>query len=210
MPDGWVNVDGSIRAWLVSKLPWFDRMAVRLGLLPPTEFKPSLLWANLLKRFPWADGSCDALYLGEILEHFTREQGEYVLRECRRVLAPGGVIRIRVPDNARFWRNYLDEYDAQRRLPPDRQDASHERWVHMFFREICTNPKKLGSAGHYHKWMYDEVSLTRLLHELGFDEVARREFHDSAIEDIEAIEARDDLIVEAVKPSVVAKRSLAA
>ena len=55
------------------------------------------------------------------------------------------------------------------------------------------------SFGHYHKWMYDDVSLIALFEKVGFREVDRMPFRKSRIPGIEPVEARDDLIVEGVK-----------
>jgi hypothetical protein len=54
--------------------------------------------------------------------------------------------------------------------------------------------------GHFHKWMYDDISLILLLESLGFQDVGRKGFHDSAIAGIDAVEVRDDLIVEGTRP----------
>lgn len=202
--DGWVNVDGSNRAWLASRLPWLDRILVKLRILSPTEFTPEIRQANLLRRFPWSDASVDAIYMGEVLEHFTAQQGEHVLRECYRVLKPGGVLRLRVPDHARFWTNYVQEYEAVRARPRDQWSLEHTRWTAMYFREICVRrPRPWQSMGHFHKWMYDEVSLLLLLEAIGFRQAERRDLHDSRIPQVEAVEVRPDLIVEATRPEVM-------
>ncbi|HEY8506286.1 MAG TPA: methyltransferase domain-containing protein [Gemmataceae bacterium] len=199
-PAGWENVDGSLRAWTATRLRPLDRLLVRLGLLPPTEFGRSTRYASLSGKLPWRTGEAAAIYLGEVLEHFTKEGGERLIRECHRVLAPGGVIRVRVPDNARFWGNYLEEYRAELSKPRAEWTDRHTRWVEMFFRDICVR-RRLGSFGHYHKFMYDEVSLVLLLERSGFVGARRMPFRVSAIEGVEAVEVRDDLIVEAVKPA---------
>ena len=198
-PEGWVNVDGSIRAWIASRLAPVDRLLVRMKLWPATEFGKRTVVTNLRKRLPWADASVDAVYMGEVLEHFTRDDGFALLQECFRVLKPGGVLRLRVPDNAQFWRNYLREYDATRSQPRSEWTLSHSRWVEMFFNDISVRRTWLGSYGHFHKWMYDEVSLVLTLEKAGFRHARRRGYLDSAIDDVAAVENRDDLIVEAIK-----------
>src|SRR4051812_35444676 len=90
-PAGGVNVDGSIRARIASTLPWLDRIMVASGAWPPTEFSRATVNANLMKRLPWDAESAQHIYLGEVLEHFTRTDGERLLRECHRVLRAGGV-----------------------------------------------------------------------------------------------------------------------
>jgi predicted SAM-dependent methyltransferase len=201
-PEGWLNVDGSNRAWLASTLPAVDRLLTRAGLTPRSEFTGSAVYANLTKDFPWPDNTASAVYMGEVLEHFTLPAGEALLGRCYRVLAPGGVLRLRVPDNARFWRNYLDEYTAVRARPRSEWTTEHSRWVEWFFRDICVRrPGRLAaqSFGHYHKWMYDDVSLIALFEKVGFREVDRMPFQKSRIPGVEPVEVRDDLIVEGVK-----------
>jgi predicted SAM-dependent methyltransferase len=199
-PQGWVNVDGSRRACFASRLSFFDRLMVWLKYWPPTEFNHQTYYANLLKRLPWQDGSAEVVYMGEVLEHFTRDDGFRLLRECYRILEDNGVIRIRVPDNARFWRNYLTEYEDVLSKPRQEWNDQHSRWVEMFFRDICVRSLRGGSLGHYHKWMYDEVSLTKTLEAIGFTDVRRRGFLESSIQDVDQVETRDDLTVEARKP----------
>ena len=198
---GWINVDGSNRAWLVARLPWLDRLLVTFRITPPTEFNERIVHTNLLRRFPWSDESVDAVYMGEILEHFTHEDGKGVLRECYRVLKPGGVLRIRVPDHARFWKNYVEEYEQVRQQPREQWQLAHTRWTAMFFQNLCVRrPKIWQSMGHFHKWMYDEVSLILLMESVGFHGVERSAFHQSAIPNVDEVEVRSDLIVEGIRP----------
>jgi predicted SAM-dependent methyltransferase len=201
-PEGWINVDGSNRAWLASRWPAVDRLLTASRLIPPSEFTGAAVYANLTRDFPWPEGSASAVYMGEVLEHFRPTDGEALLRRCYKVLGPGGILRLRVPDNARFWRNYLDEYTAIRSRPRREWNTHHSRWVEWFFRDICVEPPGRFSAesfGHYHKWMYDDVSLINLFETVGFREVERMPFHQSRIPEIKPVEARDDLIVEGVK-----------
>src|SRR5262249_22756497 len=138
---------------------------------------------------------------GEMLEHFTRDEGVRLLAECFRVLCPGGVLRMRVPDNYRFWKSYANECEKTLALPREEWNDNHARWVGMFFGDICIRRPWLQSMGHYHKWMYDEVSLILAFERAGFVEVERRSLHDSRIADVNLVETRDDLIVEGIKPS---------
>jgi predicted SAM-dependent methyltransferase len=201
-PEGWLNVDGSNRAWLASRFPAVDRLLTSVKLIPPSEFTGHTTYANISREFPWPDGMASAVYMGEVLEHFTPTAGEVLVRRCHRVLAPGGVLRLRVPDNARFWSNYLKEYAAVRERPRQEWTTDHTRWIEWFFRDICViKPGRLTahSFGHYHKWMYDDISLIALFEKVGFREVDRMPFRESRIPGIDAVEVRDELIVEGIK-----------
>lgn len=68
---------------------------------------PGVIQCNLLKGFPFRDNSFDAVYSSHVLEHFTLNQGAYLLKEAFRVLRPGGLIRTVVPDLESAIREYV-------------------------------------------------------------------------------------------------------
>lgn len=200
MRDGWINVDGSRRAWLLTRATALDRLLVRLGLIPPTAFKPSVLYHNLLKPLPWPNGSIAAIYAGEVWEHLRPADGERLTRECYRVLAQGGVLRLCVPDGVEFWRRYLQIFAEECLAPrPHRRPERLRRHVQMYFDDICTSREFIRSFGHFHKWQYDEIQITDLLERSGFTDVERKPFRVSRIAGIDVVERSDFLIVEGVK-----------
>lgn len=201
-PKGWMNVDGSNRAILASRFWLLDRLLVRLGVLAPTEFGPQVTVRDLRKPLPFPDDSVSCIYAGEVWEHFELRQAERLTRECVRVLEPGGVLRVCVPDGAAFWRRYLELYDQQMARPrSERSAAPLRRHVQLYFHDICTRRIWFGSMGHAHKWQFDEVQLIQLFEEVGLTEVARMPLHRSRIPDVDRVEQSDFLIVEGVKPA---------
>ena len=52
--------------------------------------------------WPWADGSVHGVLAGHIIEHFPKVGAYRFIQECRRILRPGGLIRIAAPDLDRF------------------------------------------------------------------------------------------------------------
>ena len=85
----WANFD------VAPRLPHVRQLDVRQGL-------------------PLADGQADAVYSSHVLEHLSSAEADGFLRELWRVLAPGGVIRLVVPDLEAICRLYLQELDALR------------------------------------------------------------------------------------------------
>lgn len=200
-PEGWINVDGSNRARLAAGLPWLDRLLTRLGAIPPTEFGPQITVHNLFKPLPFRPNSVACIYAGELWEHFEYPDAVRLTRECFRVLVPGGVLRVRVPDGPEFWHKYLELFDLEIAKPAGERSAQPLRdHVALYFREICTRRKILGSMGHTHKWQYDEVQLVELFEIEGFASVARMPYLQSRIPGVESVETCDFLIVEGVKP----------
>lgn len=200
-PAGWINVDFSNRARLVNAFPRVDALLVKFGLIQPTEFSPGTTTVfDIRRKFPFNNNSIQAFFAGELLEHLVPRDARHLMEECFRTLVPGGRLRINVPDNYRFWKRYCEEYEAVLDSPrEDWDDEFSRKWIGMFWNEICTKRPWLNSMGHFHKWAYDEISLSLLFKRTNFIDIRRRYLHDSDIPNIEAVEKRSFLTVEATK-----------
>jgi SAM-dependent methyltransferase len=73
---------------------------------------PEVQRVNLLQRLPFAANSFDVVYSSHVLEHFSPETAEALLRECHRILKPGGILRTVLPDLEFGCREYLRILDA--------------------------------------------------------------------------------------------------
>jgi len=67
--------------------------------------------ANLLETLPFKSNSISLVYSSHFLEHIPLYQIPSFLRECHRVLEPGGVIRLVLPDFEEMCREYLGQLD---------------------------------------------------------------------------------------------------
>ena len=63
--------------------------------------------ANLCKGIPFPEETFDLVYHSHLLEHFSKVDAPKFLHECYRVLRPGGIIRVVVPDLEAIARQYL-------------------------------------------------------------------------------------------------------
>jgi hypothetical protein len=61
-----------------------------------------------VNRLAYADGTVDVVRASHVLEHFPRAEIAATVAEWVRVLKPGGVLRIAVPDFATVAKNYLE------------------------------------------------------------------------------------------------------
>jgi hypothetical protein len=73
-----------------------------------TASAPGVRAHDLRRGIPYADSSFDVVYHSHLLEHFSKQSAPAFLRECYRVLKPGGTTRIAVPDLERIARAYLE------------------------------------------------------------------------------------------------------
>jgi predicted SAM-dependent methyltransferase len=75
-----------------------------------------LVYLDARRPFPLPDASFDFVFSEHMLEHLSYAEGLQCLRECLRVLRPGGRIRIATPSLERLVRLYGSELtDVQRR-----------------------------------------------------------------------------------------------
>lgn len=82
---------------------------------------------DLTTGIPFGDEIFDAVYHSHVLEHFSREDAGPFLEECRRVLRPGGVIRVAVPDLETIARQYLKALDQA--LAGNEDAAERHEWM---------------------------------------------------------------------------------
>ncbi len=191
-PSGWVNVDGSWNAWFTHHKQ-LRRMLELIGVIHSknqgAKWNVSPVVHDLKKRLPFPDNTFSAIYASHVLEHLYRSQAQQLLDECRRVLKPGGVARIVVPDLHSLVEDYLT---CRRDGDKAAADTLNER---LAFRSpappsgnIFTRSYAIWKDFHSHKWMYDSDSLTHYLEAAGFREVSRKEFLRSEICGIEEVE----------------------
>ncbi len=73
---------------------------------------PSVISYNLTRGIPLEDDSCDVVYHSHIIEHFRRDSAVNFMKECYRVLKPGGILRVATPDLERICRIYLEKLES--------------------------------------------------------------------------------------------------
>jgi predicted SAM-dependent methyltransferase len=97
---------------------------------------------NLLSGIPFEDETFDVVYHSHVLEHFSRRDGEKFIRECYRVLKPGGIIRIAVPDLEQIARIYLDALEKA-----SRQEKGWEQNYEWIMLELFDQMVRNASGG---------------------------------------------------------------
>ncbi|MCK7595428.1 class I SAM-dependent methyltransferase [Pseudomarimonas salicorniae] len=72
--------------------------------------------ADIGRPLDLPDASVECLFCEEVISQIAPEACLGFFRECRRILQPGGVVRILTPDLARFTRAYLERPDWLREI----------------------------------------------------------------------------------------------
>lgn len=172
--DGWINIDNNS-----------DNNIAKLDL----NF-------DLRNPLPFEENSVDFIYNEHFLEHLTVEEGLKALRDFKRVLKPGGVLRIAMPDLADMVKTYNNK-----NWKIDNAESFY-KWGLNFLQTraeyLNVNFKCWG-----HKWLYDKEELERRLKEAGFLNIEFCELRKSKFNELKHLETRDEstLIAEVTKKS---------
>lgn len=130
---------------------------------------------------PQGDGTVDVVYSEHFLEHLTQQDGLRFLRECRRVLKPGGVVRIAMPDLDELVERYCRE---DWRGGGDMFKLGFE-WVDNRCEMLNIAMREWG-----HRWVYNEEELRRVADLAGLIGGVRAEWGASAVPELADLEYR--------------------
>jgi SAM-dependent methyltransferase len=189
MHPAWNNLDFSIYARLrqhmgvVSFLNW-------LGLISSERFSqfsrvdPDIIIWDLRHGIPFPNQTFDVVYCCHLLEHINKTYVLSFLVECCRVLRPGGVIRVVVPDLEKWTRRYIRSISL---CKADNYLREHEEIISELLLQVTQSEPTtrkfqkplvrwlekilLGDGektGWQHRWMYDRITLKILLETAGF------------------------------------------
>jgi predicted SAM-dependent methyltransferase len=158
---------------------------------------PEVVAWDSRRSLPVGDGAARGIRVEQFVEHLeTQEELPSFLTDCHRALAPGGVLRIIVPDTERYLQAYCRgdlsgfwELEVPNPFPedlPTRMDILN----HVFHQ------------WHEHRWAYDFETLAHRLNAAGFTRVERSAYlqsRDPKLAQDRDVHAPYSLYVEAIK-----------
>lgn len=164
---GWLNYDNSLTV-RIARYPGLLRIASRLKLVSSEHLsfaavalKAPVVWANVTRHIPAPDNSVSVVYSSHMLEHLDGGAANAFLAEVRRVLEPGGVLRLAVPDLAILAKDYVMTGDGNAFINGTHLARQRPGTLIAKIRWLL-----VGDRGH--AWMYDATSLIELLTRTGF------------------------------------------
>jgi SAM-dependent methyltransferase len=186
---GWVNIDRSPNL-LLDKLPTLKRLLGRTGLIDDQQLRP---WSRDILRhdirsMPFPDGIAEAIYSSHTLEHLYIVDAARVIHECRRLLEPGGVLRIALPDALHLAQRLIDDrnscmsgWEYNRRL------LAHPESRPSLIRRLVVS-----AGGHVHRWQPTAAMVEDMLCQAGFDTVTQWGYREGKLPDLDIIETRPE------------------
>ncbi|MEZ4503678.1 MAG: methyltransferase domain-containing protein [Dehalococcoidia bacterium] len=145
-----------------------------------TDLVPSsrrVVYLDATKRFPFKDATFEAVFTEHLIEHVPFEAGRHMLAECRRVLRPGGHLRVATPD-----------IEFLRRLLAPAPSEVERRYLEWATREFLPPGTPIDAAlvvNHFarawgHQLIYSAALLASTIEAAGFIEVTRHALGESA------------------------------
>lgn len=126
---------------------------------------------NVINGLPFSDASVSFAYSSYLLEHLHyQKEAPFFIQEIHRVLKPGGVFRVCVPNIRPYMRAYLDENQ-------DFFDYVEQTWGFSLGKLPLEKVLNYAGSGHTpgildgHKFGYDDNTLIHLLRNAGFSAI---------------------------------------
>ena len=169
-PEGWRSFDASPTLRL-ERLPLIGRF-VRKNR---RRFPANVEFGDIVRGLPVAEASFDGVYCSHVLEHLALADFRTALNNTFRLLKPGGVFRLVVPDLAFLAHRYVNDPSP---------DAAHK---FMEATNLGSRRRERGAVGFAvawfghsrHLWMWDFEAMREELRRAGFTELRKARIGDA-------------------------------
>lgn len=177
---GWIGVDHALRHIIIQRIPLLSYLLWKVRILNDEQYKwhkqgcfKSVRYGDARRQLKFKDNSVDYIYSSHMLEHLFKEEAVFFLKECFRILKKGGSMRICIPD----WDSL-------------RPQSSFEN------SGFAKNQKDMKIS---HKWLWTNAELQDVLGDIGFQKIIECKYREGYFPDLEQIEHRKGLIIQAQK-----------
>jgi predicted SAM-dependent methyltransferase len=127
---------------------------------------------DVTKGLPFPDTYVAGIFTEHMLEHIPFSAAINFLGECRRVLLPGGLLRIVMPDGELYLSEYSKHLSGQPYCIPN-------SGAELGFSSAIIDVNRI-FRGYGHQFIWDFETLQAVLVACGFSNVVRRSFGEGA------------------------------
>jgi predicted SAM-dependent methyltransferase len=175
----------------------FHKDWVNADLAPVSD---EVLRIDLNEPLPWPDSAFEFVYHSHFIEHLGYAQAKKFVKECYRILSPGGITRVATPNLEEIVNNYVTELTGA--LQGDPEAAARYRWTLIELFDQFSRETSGGLMAEY--WMQnpmpaEEFVLQRMGH--GARRFVQRFRNDAAF--AEQVTKNRDLQLNPVTPGEI-------
>ncbi len=143
--------------------------------LDAAPISPEVIAHDLHCRFPYAADSFDGVYGSHVLEHLEPQVGVRLLQECYRLLKPGGIVRIVVPDLETIAKLYLQSLEGA--LVGDADARMRYEWIMLELYDQATRSSPGGEMGAYLRRSMSERTARFVASRVGDQAIRQADAH---------------------------------
>lgn len=160
-----------------------------------TDLTPAAntIFLDATEVFPFENESFDYVFCEHMIEHISYGQALGMLKECFRVLRPGGKIRVSTPN----LQVYLNLFSTKK----DKTQQQYLEWMSKNWLLKQNVQEKEGSFvlnlvmhGWGHLFIYDEATLKLSLEKVGFTHTQQYQCSESEDENLRGLESHGEFI----------------
>ena len=151
------------------------------------EPKANGVYLDATSDYPFPSGSVHYIFAEHLIEHLPWEGGLKMLKECHRVLAPGGKIRIVTPNLAKAFQliNVSTDVEVRKVIKASRRLYD---WPETPVMPAYVFNKTMREWGH--QFIYDPATLRKTFELAGFTEIKERRIGEKTDPIFEGVELR--------------------
>jgi len=142
----------------------YHRDWTNLDTLPVS---PEVIAHDLRRAFPFDDAAFDAVYGSHVLEHLEPAAARRLLQECFRILRPGGIIRIVVPDLESIARLYVSSLEGA--VDGDRESELRYDWLMLELYDQAVRKVSGGNMAAYLAENTDRRTSRFVMERIGYE-----------------------------------------
>jgi predicted SAM-dependent methyltransferase len=134
---------------------------------------------DIRRKMPFDANSAKLIFAEHVLEHLDYGDGaQSFLSECFRILMPGGIIRLVVPDAGRYLMLYSGQWSEIAKIRP--LVSQNQGFKDFWLGDIYTTKMEFINAvfrqGFEHKYAYDAETLMLKLHHWPFSKIIHQSY----------------------------------
>ncbi len=167
---GWKNYDNSPAIFL-AKFGVLADLFFKLKFISDHQYevvnfyrKNKIIWADVTKSLPIESNTVNTIYSSHMFEHLDKNEASKCLLEMKRVLKPGGILRLVLPNMRKYINEYLIDNDLDKLIETSCLGTEKPQSIIEKIKFFLSGPR-------HHLWMYDEDSLSKLLKKYEFTDI---------------------------------------
>lgn len=153
--------------------------------------KRDYIYLDATAPLPFANDTFAFIYTEHMIEHIGYQAARNFVRECHRVLRPGGVLRISTPDLAVLVGMFLRDDDPV-------ADEYVAYAVRTYVPHACRNVKAFVLNNFFYNWghafIFDRDTMAAVLTQAGFSDLSWHRPQESSRPELRSLEKHGKLI----------------